>query len=475
MKKYTPTDQNTKDLLKDWTRKNGQNWELFLRYGSNNTITAKTLKQIEEDPETTFKTKNRINCQNYPFYDKHNIKDTVFNDWESSTFYQNFKLNADGLIEVSELPRNTIPYKDYEALAIEKIEKNMKHFIDSNEDIVLMYSQGIDSILLMAYLMKYNALDRTELVYVNNTAPLHKLEKNKGQIIHPFWQWRFDNPDEPNEEPVNKKSFVSNEKNILKFDNNLDLSFEQTLGFKKITQLNMNEETLIKWANTEDAESFFNYQSYEVAEQFKGRPILIGFEGNSVLFHKWEWIRRIGKPIPKDDNYYTQTANAIDWGKEWDNDWAVITWYNPKQRGWDNKTLQHEYSPISDSELMSLLPFVDLESIDPLEVANSTLVKKMIRSLVGDKFDHLIIKEGNNWMNFWNLARIPLSKVKPEFLKLYVNRKSNLHNVAHCKKALMQAKEIDWIFAVDLLQMKFTNKITLLYKDKFSTSHVKIF
>ena len=124
---------------------------------------------------------------------------------------------------------------------------------------------------------------------------------------------------------------------------------------------------------------------------------------------------------------------------------------------------------------MSLLPFVDLESIDPLEVANSTLVKKMIRSLVGDKFDHLIIKEGNNWMNFWNLARIPLSKVKPEFLKLYVNRKSNLHNVAHCKKALMQAKEIDWIFAVDLLQMKFTNKITLLYKDKFSTSHVKIF
>ena len=489
MKTYTPTDQNTKDLLKNWTRKNGQLWEIFLKYGPDNTITAKTLEQIEQDTNTTVKTKGRVNFQCYPFIEKYNIKETIFHGWESSTFYQNFQLNSEGLIEVRDLPRNTIPYEEFEKFAVEKLDKKIKDFIDSHDDIVLMYSQGIDSILLMAYLHKYNALGKTELVYVNNQEPDYEPIMVDGEIFLPLWNknpyietyWkdRLSNPTlEYKNHHENKhnpnKSHVLSEGAILKFDNNLDLSFEKTLGFKKVTELKMNEDTLIKWANNRDPEPFFNYQSYEVAEQFKDRPVIIGHEGNSVLFHKWEWVRRIGKHIPIDENYYTKTVNGIDWDLEWDNDWGIITLFQPKQRGYDNKDIGNEFTPISDFELMSMLPFIDTETIDPLDVANATMIKKMIHQMVGDKFDHLIVKEGNNWMNFWTLARIPVSKLDPENLNLYVNKKSNLHNVSFCKKALQVAKRTGWIFASDLLQMKFTNKVTLLYADNFPTAVVKI-
>lgn len=456
MKTYIPTDQNTKDLLKNWTRKNGQNYELFIRYGSDKTITAKTLKQIEQDPTTTFKSNRRINFQCYPFLFKHDYKETVFDDWESSTFYQNFKLNSDGLIEVNELPRNTISYDDYEKYAIKKIESNIKNFIDSNDDIVLMYSQGIDSILLMAYLEKYNALSKTELVYVNNSEPVKKPITHDNNVVHPYWAHRFTFEDD------------------ILASRNLDLSFEKTLGFKKVTEIKMNENTLKKWASSIEPEPFNNYQSYEVAEQFKDRPMLVGFEGNSVLLHKWEWIRRIGKRIPTDEKYYTNTINNIDWSLDWNNDWNIITYITPETRGWNCEAIKNEYSPISDFELMSMLPFIDTETIDPLDVANATMIKKMIHQMVGDKFDHLIVKEGNNWMNFWTLARIPVSKLDPENLNLYVNKKSNLHNVSFCKKALQVAKRTGWIFASDLLQMKFTNKVTLLYADNFPTAVVKI-
>ena len=246
MKTYTPTDQNTKDLLKNWTRKNGQLWEIFLKYGPDNTITAKTLEQIEQDTNTTVKTKGRINFQCYPFIEKHNIKETIFHGWESSTFYQNFQLNSEGLIEVRDLPRNTIPYEEFEKFAVEKLDKKIKDFIDSHDDIVLMYSQGIDSILLMAYLHKYNALGKTELVYVNNQEPDYEPIMVDGEIFLPFWNknpyietyWkdRLNNPTlEYKNHHENKhnpnKSHVLSEGAILKFDNNLDLSFEKNTWF----------------------------------------------------------------------------------------------------------------------------------------------------------------------------------------------------------------------------------------------------
>jgi hypothetical protein len=455
MKKYIPTDQNTKDLLKDWTRKNGQNWELFLKYGPNNTITAKTLKQIENSKDTTFRSEGRTNFSNYPFLTQESYKETVFKEWVSSTFYQQFKLNSDGMIEMHELPRNTISYKEYEKIAIEKIEKNIKEFIDKNNDIVLMYSQGIDSILLMSYLVKYDAIHKTELVYVENefykenTVPKHERE------LFPAWSDRF------KFEEITQKNKP------------LDLSFEETLGFKKITKIKLNQKTLRKWANSIDPFVFFNYQSYEIVDQFKDRPILIGYEGNSVLMHKWEWIRRIGKTLPIDENYYTNTVNEIDWEKPWDNSWNIITYITPKTRGWNCEAIKNEYSPISDSELMSMLPFIDTNTIDPLDIANATLTKKMIRNLVGNRFDHLIVHEGNNWINFWTLARIPIENLEPECLFLYVNKKSNLHNVSWCKKIVKLAKETGWIFAVDLMHLKYTNMLTSMGLNNSVTSTIK--
>jgi hypothetical protein len=122
---------------------------------------------------------------------------------------------------------------------------------------------------------------------------------------------------------------------------------------------------------------------------------------------------------------------------------------------------------------MSMLPFIDINTIDPLDIANATMVKKMIRNLVGDRFDHLIVHEGNNWINFWVFARIPVENLEPEILFLYVNKKSNIHNVSWCRKIITLAKKTGWIFAVDLLFLKYTNMLTLMGESNSVTSIVK--
>jgi len=161
-----PTDENTLNLLSDYTMTNGRNYDVLIKI-ENDTITAKTLEQLIVDPEIRISAQICYNAMSFPWLDHTNLRETFFNGWVAPSFYDRFQKEKDKII-VERLEQHTIPFNDYVKIAENKIEKNIKSILDSSKQIVMCYSAGIDSILLLSYLIKYDRVKDTHLVHTGN-------------------------------------------------------------------------------------------------------------------------------------------------------------------------------------------------------------------------------------------------------------------------------------------------------------------
>jgi len=405
-----PTDDNTLDLLKDYTITNGRNYDVLIKIQDNH-ITAKTLQQLVEDP--TCRVSSKI-CyeysQSFPWIDRNNLKETVFKDWIAPSFYLNFKEN-NGTITVQELPQHTISLEEYIKTAKNRVEANMKHILDTSSDLILLYSRGIDSLLLLSYLMKYNRLKDTRLVHLGDTA--------------------------------NQQSFV-------------DLSLEKQLGFN-IDTIFINQNIVMQYANQSNPFKFKMFLNHALAKQFKNKTLLIGYDGNSVLMHKWEWVKRLGKPTTKKNNY-VKSCDTVDWSQSTDLHHHTISMIEPYGRNWNNpKDFSRTVSPISDVELMRMLPFVDIRNMDPNFVGDAVMIRDMIHDNVGDALDSLIHSETVTW-----LAPILTQSVNTELLDetaltINIKRRVDVRGVTELLRRIDGAKLDKKINFADLLSIKYIN------------------
>jgi hypothetical protein len=51
-------------------------------------------------------------------------------------------------------------------------------------------------------------------------------------------------------------------------------------------------EDMLSFADQENPFKFYHYQSHWLTDKFKNHALLVGYEGNTVLMHKWEWGKR---------------------------------------------------------------------------------------------------------------------------------------------------------------------------------------
>jgi len=409
-KNFIPTDNITTELLKNYTRTNGKNYDVLIRI-DNDKITARTMEQLINDAEC------KINYSLYnaptifPWVNSCNLNHTVFKDWKSSSFYENY-FNDNGIIKIKKIDQHSILLKDYIALAKYKIEDNMLKILENSKNLILCYSQGIDSILLLSYLIKFNKIKDTRIIYC--------LNEN-----------------------------VSNQE--------IDFSLEKKLGFN-IEILRLNTEDLLSFADQENPFKFYHYQSHWLANKFKNNTLLVGHEGNSVLMHKWEWVKRLGKPVTKKDIYVTSCLDKIDWSIDRNLDFDTISFIEPYSRFWNNsKEFGAVLSPISDIELIKLLPFVDIRDADPNFFGDAELIRSMIKDNVKDYLDILIKKENDNWVNFWNIGNINSNKLKENTLKLSTHPRLDVKGIIYMRKVIEKAKTDGIIDVTALLSLKFNN------------------
>jgi len=411
-KKFIPTDNITIELLKNYTITNGRNYDVLIRV-NNDHITARTLEQLIQDSACKVDHMICHSPETFPWVDHTHLKHTVFKDWVAPSFYITFK-ESHGSIITETLPQHTIPLEQYIQTARNKIENNVKNLFNNSKNMMLLYSGGIDSILLISYLIKYNRLKDTPLIYCYN--------ENADNTVQ---QDRFD--------------------------------LEKSLGLN-IEVINISKKILIDYANQSDPFKFNNYQSYWLAETFKDKTILIGNEGNSVLLHKWEWLKRLGKPATKKNIYVTSCYDQIDWNKSIDLDHNTISFIEPYSRSWNNgEDFAHMLSPISDVSLMQMLPFVDIRNMNPNFVGDAELIRTMIYNNVKHELDSLITTENFNWGICNGSENLQIKDIDNKMLDINFKKRIETKGLIHMKHKIDRAKLDGHIEPRCLLGLKYIN------------------
>lgn len=413
-----PTDENTLNLLSDYTMANGRNYEILIKIEKDN-ITAKTLEQLRT---TDCVLSDRLcYCMTYPWITYDHLKPSVFHQYEAPSFYHRYKRKNDKII-IEELKQHTIPMEEYIVLANNKIEQNIKSFLDKSKKIILLYSRGIDSLLLLSYIIKYNRLKDTRLIHIGDS--------------------------------TNKQSYI-------------DTTLEKKLGID-VELMFFDYDFLYKNINVEDPFYCKEILSHWFVEKFKDSAILNGDEGNSVLFHKWEWVKRIGKPVTK-KNLYTFECENIDWNTPTDLNYHTISLIYPKSRFWNNDGFKNIYSPISDLELLKILPFVDIRNLDPNFVGDAVMVRNMIKANVGDTLNHLISSTTLSWGAPLYQDTVDMKKININGYSLTIDSYENKDilkikqkfkhpaGIANLLKRIEQAKSVGEILYKDVLVLKFLN------------------
>ena len=409
-KSFIPTDNITKELLNNYTRTNGKNYDVLIKI-DNDKITARTLEQLIKAADCKINYSLYTTPTIFPWANNCNLNHTVFKDWKSSSFYENY-FNDRGTIKIKGIAQNSIPLKDYIAMAKYKIEDNMLKILENSKNLILCYSRGIDSILLLSYLIKFNKVKDTRIVYC--------LNEN-----------------------------VSNQE--------IDFSLEKKLGLD-VEIVRLKEEDMLSFADQENPFKFYHYQSHWLTDKFKNHTLLVGHEGNSVLMHKWEWVKRLGKPVTKKDGYVTSCLDKIDWSINRNLEFDTISFIEPYSRSWNNpKEFGDVLSPISDIELIKLLPFVDILDADPNFFGDAELARSMIKDNVKDYLDTLIKSENENWVNFWNMGNINSNRLKEDTLKLDTHPRLNVNGIVYLRKVIEKAKTDGIIDVTALLSLKFNN------------------
>jgi hypothetical protein len=408
-KTFIPTDNITIELLKNYTITNGRNYDVLIKIDNDN-ITARTLEQLIQDP--TCKVDHKIcHCQIiFPWVDHNHLKNTVFKDWIAPSFYTNFKASH-GSIIAETLPQHTIPLTEYIQTAKSKIENNVKNLFNNSKNMILLYSGGIDSILLLSYLIKFNRLKDTPLIYCYNECLQQRTQ----------------------------------------------FHLEKKLGFD-VNSIDVSRQVLIDYANQSNPFKFRNYQSHWLAKKYHDKTILIGDEGNSVLMHKWEWLKRLGKPPTKKNIYVTSCHDQIDWNTPTDLDHNTISFIDPYSRSWNNeKDFNNLLSPISDISLMRMLPFIDIRGMDPDFVGDAELIRSMIYDNVKHELDPLIIRENYSWGMGPNPENLRIKDIDNAMLEIDFKKRIETKGLLSIKYKIEQAKIDGYIEPRCLLGLKYIN------------------
>ena len=410
--KFIPADSITIELLNNYTVVNSRNYDVLIRV-VNDRITARTLEQLIQDPLCKV---DHMICHSpdiFPWMDPKHLKHTVFKEWVAPSFYTHFT-ESSGRINARALDQHVIPFEQYVSMARNKIEQNVKSLFDNSKNMMLLYSGGIDSLLLISYLIKYDRLKDTPLVYCYNETLSESSQRSAFEL-------------------------------------------EKQLGLE-IELIKVSEDTLISYANQGNPFKFRNYQSHWIAERFRDKTILIGNEGNSVLFHKWEYLKRLGQAPQRKDIYVTSCFDQLDLSTPIDLAHNTISFIEPRSRSWNNKEeFGHVISPISDTSLMKMLPFVDIRGLHPDYVGDAELIRSMIRDNVKDTLDPLITTENFNWGVVSTKENIDIKKLDEKVLDIEFKKRIETKGLIHMKNKIEQAKIDGHVEPRCLLALKYIN------------------
>jgi hypothetical protein len=284
-----------------------------------------------------------------------------------------------------------IKLEAYEKIIHEILLNKFKQF-KSKTNLKFLYSKGIDSLVILSYLIKLNLINKVELFSFKN-----------------------------NHTKQNDKIFT----------------YEKQLGIN-INVFNIDENTIIDAINSENYYNVFCYSTYKVFNKFKNSNIIYGFHGNQSLLHKDIFLHQIKKD-PSEIGYCKSLENfKLDF-----NNIIPIEYHNLIIRPWKKLNGIHNNTlldPLGDNEIFDLVRNLEWSSIDPNYVVNACLARKLIKLNVGTLFDCLIKEENLNESDKINHSQlIDLNKIKDTIINIPQSSRHNTEGLGYIKTKVKEA------------------------------------
>jgi hypothetical protein len=298
----------------------------------------------------------------------------------------------------------------------QNIDQSIAKIYNQHLIVNLMYSGGIDSMVLLSYILKQGLGPRTRLVSFENITQTHPSRLGNNSI---------------------KKSKVVDL--YSKYQDQLHSTIWHTVDINHVVNA-------FNYGNLADIKC---YVTKAILDQYQDSVFMFGHHGNQVLLHKDIFldaiilqqpnIRSRIQTLQSCDNYYTSSLskyqvsnNPIGLERR---HFLIKPW--SALQGYRNNLI---YSPIGSNENFQLTRGLDFSKIDPWTIMDATVAKDIIHQNVGDSFDPYIdtesIKENDNL----EVIQLPIDELDPDMLTIPTDLNHNQVGLDYLQYELSRAQ-----------------------------------
>jgi hypothetical protein len=315
----------------------------------------------------------------------------------------------------------TTEFKSYTQQIYQNIKESIAKIYSQHPLVNLMYSGGIDSMVLLSYILKQGLGPRTRLVCFENTTQPHPSGLGTNDT---------------------KKSKVKDL--YRKYQNQLHSIVWHSVDIAHVVSaFNHGQLADIKC-----------YATKTVLDQYQNSVFIFGHHGNQVLLHKYIFLDEIIIRQPDiqsriqklqiDNDYYTTSIREYQIPKEpigvdrrhfLIKPWSVF-------HGYRNNLI---YSPIGSNENFQLTRSLDFSKIDPWTIMDATMAKDLIRQNVGDEFDEFIDTESLKENDNLETIQLPVDKLDPVALTIPLDLLHSPEGLDYVQGQIDQAHSTGWL------------------------------
>lgn len=282
---------------------------------------------------------------------------------------------------------------DYEDWLYKEIKSNVSNAYSKNKQVNLLFSGGIDSLVVASFVLANNLENRTRFVIVHDQTQIDETAL------------------------VND---ISARKRIEKF--------VKRFNIQDCCQINLTVEDYVDVCNTESFEHLRCHSTSALFNRFNDEIFIGGHGGNWSLLHKEQMLDEIliKKPsllpdlnsIILDDSIYCKTHKNYSF----ENLYFANIHFDRKRWELLSGNNQNELSLIlATKSIYQQTRQIDWNSIDIATVSDAKLARRLIEKNVGNEFNEIISNENINDCDSFVSFDIELDRIKTDIFRIPTN------------------------------------------------------
>lgn len=282
---------------------------------------------------------------------------------------------------------------DYTNLVHNNIRESIRKIYQDHNEATLCYSGGIDSMVILSYIINQDLLSRTNIICFENHSQSSSMTMHNNQF---------------NKEKV------------------LGLLDKIKSQVKSIQWLTFGVEDIANSFNHGRLEHLKCYTTNALLQKFHNTAFLFGNFGNQILLHKSVYVDELilQGSLGKDDLIKFLSGNADIYmqslyGYDVDKEKVGFERVHLLQKPWsllDRINNNRVYNPIGSQQNFDLVRSLDFQTVTFNDLANATVARKIMNWNVDTELDEFVGVESGFDHDSLNSCMVPLSLLNLDLL-----------------------------------------------------------